>query len=289
MKAHPFSPEELRPVLGALSRAGAVLVGGQCINVWSTLLQEADAEPWKSSRPYTSFDADAVASRVELAAVTEELQRLGFRTTVELPRTDEERAVNTGLIIARKGRREIAVNLLTGVLGIPGAEVRRNVVTLDWDGLPLHLLHPQLCVESKTLNLLQLPQDVPGETRQDRKHLVLAIANLRRRLETAGPEVPPESLLDVARRTADFALDDPGRIVLARHGLDVLAGIPWTRWREAAAPELRAFAGREPEFRAEQRRRDAAEQEVAQWLETLQQSAPAKRPRLPKRRSRRQK
>lgn len=57
----PFTPEEIRPVLGALTEAGCVIIGGQAVNLWSSVCERIDQEPWSSGRPYTSFDADAFA------------------------------------------------------------------------------------------------------------------------------------------------------------------------------------------------------------------------------------
>ena len=49
-----------------------------------------------------------------------------------------------------------------------------------FEQIPLKILHPLHCLESKTVNLMTLPQDA-GE-RQDLKHLRLSIAILRQYL-----------------------------------------------------------------------------------------------------------
>ena len=68
LNPEPFGPQEIKSILQALAEADAVLVGGQAINVWSCLYERPDCEPWRSSRPYTSVDADALADRAELVA-----------------------------------------------------------------------------------------------------------------------------------------------------------------------------------------------------------------------------
>ncbi|MBM3881630.1 MAG: hypothetical protein FJ387_18215 [Verrucomicrobia bacterium] len=41
-----FAPQQIRPLLEALSRSDAVIVGGQAINLWSETYQKKE-EPWR--------------------------------------------------------------------------------------------------------------------------------------------------------------------------------------------------------------------------------------------------
>jgi len=148
-------------------------------------------------------------------------------------------------------------------------DIRTNAVNLVWEETAVRLLHPLLCVESKTQNLLRLPQDSPEAPRQDKKHLVLSIANLREHLlQRSTPPLAAQGL-HIARRLVDFAYQEPGRNVLTRHQLDLLDGIPWPAWRANAVAELREFAGREPEFRKEIQERLEAEAEITRWIAEL--------------------
>lgn len=59
--------------------------------------------------------------------------------------------------------------------GLNTAEAVQTAVRLTHANVGLRVLHPVLCLESKTVNLLTLDQPIEG--RQDEKHLRLAIAN----------------------------------------------------------------------------------------------------------------
>ncbi len=256
-------------VLRCLSDADAVIIGGQGVNVWSLVYEKPAAEPWRSSRPYTSVDADALADRAQMVKLARLLEAAGFNVRVQVPRAEEESVVNTGVVVATKSDLELSINLLQTVLGLSNQDIRTNAVNLVWEETAVRLLHPLLCVESKTQNLLRLPQDSPEAPRQDKKHLVLSIANLREHLlQRSTPPLAAQGL-HIARRLVDFAYQEPGRNVLTRHQLDLLDGIPWPAWRANAVAELREFAGREPEFRKEIQERLEAEAEITRWIAEL--------------------
>jgi hypothetical protein len=146
LKFRPRTPQEVKPILQALADAGIVLVVGQAINVWSLLYERPEVEPWRSSRPYTSFDADALADRAELFMAARKIEQAGFQIEVSLPETPEESALNTGLVQARRGVDEISINLLHRLGGLSTQEIRETAVTLSWEGIDIRLLHPLLCV-----------------------------------------------------------------------------------------------------------------------------------------------
>ena len=269
MSTRPRTPQEIKPILRALSESDAVIIGGQGINIWSCIYEKPDSEPWRSSRPYTSIDADALADRAEMAKLARSLEQMGFNITVQVPRTDQESSVNTGLIVARKGTVEFDINLLHSVLGVSNQDLRTNAVSILWEDTPLRLIHPLLCVESKTHNLLRLEQDNPEEPRQDKKHLLLAVGNLREHLIHRSTSAVAGQSLHIARRLVDFAYQEPGRAVLTQHRVDVLGSVPWESWREGAVSELQTFALREAEFRREIQQRVEAEAELARWIEQL--------------------
>ncbi len=269
MSTRPVSPQEIKAVLQSLSDADTVIVGGQGVNVWSCIYERPDSEPWRSGRPYTSRDADALADRAEMVKMARSLEQNGFEITVQLPRTEQERSVNTGLVVARKGGIELDINLLHTVLGLSSQDLRMNAVRIVWEDTPLRLIHPLLCVESKTHNLIRLPQDNPEEPRQDRKHLLLALGNLREHLLRRSTPVLAAQSLHTVRRLVDFAYQQPGREVLTQHGIDVLESVPWKDWREGSVPEFKELAEREAEFRKEIRERIETDAEIARWIEEL--------------------
>lgn len=266
---HRVGPQEIKAILQALAEADTVLIGGQAINVWSCIYERSDCEPWRSSRPYTSVDADVLADRAEMVKLARLLERKGFEITVQFPRTESEVAVNTRLITVRTAAQELDINLVQTPIGVSSQDIRTNAVALEWEGVTLRLVHPLICVESKAHNLIQLEQDAPGVPRQDKKHLVLAIANLREHLHRRSAAEYAMQSLTIAKRLVDFAYHQTGRDVLVQAQIDVLDGIPWPEWNQHVLAELRDFATRELEFRTEIRERIAADEEVARWLKEL--------------------
>ena len=269
LSPRPRTPHEIKSILEALSGVGAVLIGGQAINVWSLIYEQPENEPWRSSRPYTSFDADALADRPEMMMAARASEKAGFRIEISLPETPEESALNTGLVHARKGGDEFCINLLHRLGGLNTQEVRETAVTISWERIDVLLLHPLLCVESKAHSLSTLPQDKPDEPRQDRKHLILAVANLREHLVRRSQPELAGAVLRTAQRLVDLAYHQLGCETLTRHGIDVLDGIPWAAWRPGPISALQELANREPEFRREIQRRIEMQAEVDRWLADL--------------------
>lgn len=269
LKLRPRTPQEVRPILQALAEAGIVLVGGQAINLWSLLYEQPKVEPWRSSRPYTSFDADALADRAELFMAARKMEEAGFQIEVSLPETPEASALNTGLLQARKGGDEITINLLHRLGGLSTQEIRETAVTLSWERIDIRLLHPLLCVESKAHSLNTLPQDKPDEPRQDRKHLALAVANLREHLVKRSQPDLADAVLRSAHRLVDLAYHQLGCEMLTRQHVDLLDGIPWASWRPGPIASLQEFAKREAEFRREIQQRIEMQAEVDRWLADL--------------------
>lgn len=97
MKPKTFSPTDLEPILKIASDCGLILVGGQAVGCWATLLETPDEEPWKSRRPYTSRDADALCTRNQMLQFAKSLTESGWAGEVYEPDKNEER-INTGAI-----------------------------------------------------------------------------------------------------------------------------------------------------------------------------------------------
>ena len=66
------SPREIKPVLEALAQTGAVIIGGQAVNLWAERYQ-TESPPWIELRPYTSFDLDVLGSRMDVLKCSEAL------------------------------------------------------------------------------------------------------------------------------------------------------------------------------------------------------------------------
>jgi len=256
-----FTPEQLRPLLEALCSTQAVVVGGQAINLWSQTYAK-DEEPWNSLRPFTSRDLDVLGSTNDLHRCARRLQ-----ARVLYPEPGQS-TINTGKLLARIEGREVEADFLSEVKGLNNQEVRQTAKTISWRGLSLRILHPLLCVESKTASLMRLPQDVEG--RQDKKHLVLALANAREFLaeQTANTSSHP-NLVRWAERLRSLASDQVGLEAALLHGIDYRTAIPAGQWREAAGCLGDFIAEQWEPWREEVREKVEDLRQLEDWLRQL--------------------
>lgn len=263
-----FTPGQLRPLLEAISRSDAVIVGGQAINLWSELYGR-DEEPWRSLRPFTSRDLDALASA---AALLECARLTGGEARFPEP---GQGTVNTGQLSVLLDGRPVDADFLSEVKGLNNQEIRQTARAVLWQGLTLRLLHPILCVESKTINLMRIQQE--PEERQDHKHLRLALANAREFLveQTANPATHP-IIVRWAQRLRSLATDQLGLEAARVHAIDYRGAIPASLWQ--GTPGLLAeFMSAEWEAWASGVREKVHDLvELETWLRQLRDQSPGR-------------
>jgi hypothetical protein len=168
-----YSPKEIEPILRALAQTGAVIIGGQAVNLWAERYQQ-DASPWNELRPYTSFDLDVLGNRTDVIKCSQVLDAEPF-----FPHPSEN-TVNSGKVVTEIEGSVFEIDFVHSPNGLSPAEVTELARPIAFSNIPLRVLHPLHCVESKTVNLATLPQDA-GD-RQDLKHLRLSIAILRQHI-----------------------------------------------------------------------------------------------------------
>ncbi|HWD19990.1 MAG TPA: hypothetical protein VHB20_12000, partial [Verrucomicrobiae bacterium] len=137
--------------------------------------------------------------------------------------------------------------------------------------IDLKLLHPLHCVESKTVNLMTLPQNA-GD-RQDLKHLRLSIAILRQYLTELTMKGGTEKvLLRWANRMRTNSGHDLGIKAAIKHGIDFQDAIPADLWRNRPGP-LADFIQKEwPEWKKQAAEKISEIQELEVWLKSLKDS-----------------
>jgi hypothetical protein len=251
--------DQLGTILRAVSRTGAILIGGQAVNLWSERYQR-EAEPWQSLRPFTSVDVDLLGNQADARACAE-----GTGGDLELP-DDPSHTPNTAKIHCPEPA--IDIDVLHTVNGLNTAEAAQTAVSLKHSDLPLRVLHPVLCLESKTVSLITLDQSVEG--RQDEKHLRLSIANCAEFLgELTRQGRDPETLLRWAERLRAHASSQAGLDVQRRYHLDFQQAIPMPLWRETAGPLAKWCREEGPRWRAEIREQIRDIEEIARWVRDL--------------------
>jgi hypothetical protein len=107
-----FSPHEIKPVLQALAQTGAVIIGGQAVNLWAERYQN-ESPPWPELRPYTSFDLDVLGNRTDVLQCSQALDAEPF-----FPLASENTA-NSGKIVAQIGGSDFEIDFCTAPTGYP--------------------------------------------------------------------------------------------------------------------------------------------------------------------------
>ncbi len=268
MKHKTFSPADLEPILQIASDCGLILVGGQAVGCWATLLESPDEEPWKSRRPYTSRDADALCTRNQMLQFAKSLTENGWIVEVYEPDKKEER-INTGAIriqgmIGNK-LQTVEMNLLKQLEGLSNQEIEETAIDIPIRQSFIRTIDSLRLLESKTISLHSLDQTA----RQDGNHLILCIATLKKILQETGKELEWPGALQSAQRVIQNANHQVGLDMLTRHQINLLDAIPWEAWSHCGNPSLEQLGQAEPVHRKEMLDAIQNATELENWFRNL--------------------
>jgi hypothetical protein len=73
-----------------------------------------------------------------------------------------ENTANSGKTVAKIEGSDFEIDFLHSPNGLSPAEVTELALSITFEEIPLKVLHPLHCVESKTVNLATLSQDAGG-------------------------------------------------------------------------------------------------------------------------------
>lgn len=213
--------ENLHVITKAAKKANLILIGGQAINTWSTVFHDDELNPWKTLHPYTSEDIDFFGERNVLDSFIEALKENGATVEVFLPTKKEEYALNIAALRVKFDKEEIEINLMPAVTQLNSQEIMETAL-LTSEETPL-ALHPLLCVESKLVSLLTMYQG----TRQDEKHLRLAIANMNSYFSNEFKSSRNLKILEsFTDRIFDAATSSMGITAYSKYRIDLFAAVP---------------------------------------------------------------
>lgn len=265
-----YSPHEIKPVLQALALTKGVIIGGQAVNLWAEHYQK-EASPWQELRPYTSFDLDVLGNRTDVLKCSQALNAEPFFPT------PSENTPNSGKIVAKVQGAEFEIDFLHSPNGLSPAEIVELARPISFENILLKILHPLHCVESKTVNLMTLPQDA-GE-RQDLKHLRLSLAIFRQYLTELTLKGGAEQvLLRWAHRIRSNSNHELGIQAAMKHEIEFQDAIPAELWKARPGP-LADFVKREwSDWKQETAEKISDIRELESWLKSL--NHPSKGPEL---------
>jgi hypothetical protein len=259
-----YNPHEIKPVLQALAQTKGVIIGGQAVNLWAERYQK-DASPWKELRPYTSFDLDVLGNRTDVLTGSQALNAEPFFPS------PSENTVNSGRIVAQVQGADFEIDFLHSPNGLSPAEVMELARPITFEQIPLKVLHPLHCVESKTVNLMTLPQDA-GQ-RQDLKHLRLSIAILRQHLTNLTLKGGAEQvLLRWAHRLRSNSNHELGIQAAMKHGIDFRDAVPAGLWRSRPGSLAEFVSNEWSEWEKEITGKVADLRELESWLKSLKEN-----------------
>lgn len=278
MTSATFTAGDLEPILKIASDCGLILIGGQAVGSWATLLETPDEEPWKSSRPYTSKDADMLCGRNQMLQFARALTEDGWAIEIFEPDKNEEK-INTGALRIQGmigGKRQVVeLNLLKQLEGPSNQEIEENLERIPILSSFIRTIDPLRLLESKTISLNTLDQS----RRQDKSHVVLCLATLRSLLAITGNGPDWPNAVRTARRIIQNTNDQIGLDTLTRHQIHLLDAIPWEAWRQSNNPEIQDFGNEEQTQREHVEMKLKEIDELKQWIESLQpKMRPFKKP-----------
>jgi hypothetical protein len=237
-----------------------VVIGGQAVNIWAERYARNEAF-WNDRQPYTSADLDVLGSQLDVIACSKELDGQAL-----FPEPGQN-TPSAGKVIARMGEDNLEIDFVHSPNGLSEPEVREFARVVSFEDTHVRVLHPLHCVESKTVNLMRLPQE--GH-RQDLKHLELSVRCLREFLASAATETGYEQgLVRIAQRLRGNANSQLGLEAARTHGVNFQEAVPVEVWRSRRGP-LAAFITEEWEpWKIEVEARLTDLDELSRWLKSI--------------------
>lgn len=232
-RATPRPIEDFESVFRALGSVNdpVILVGGHAVNLWALSYKDRLGDALPRYEPLMSGDLDLFTTVDALRKLHE---KLGGEMYVSPPRE-----ITTGLLVLGVEPNTLEVDILRSVNGIPNPTVK-DVVALDVCGSKIDVPFPQILLQAKLANSLQLAQD----GRQDVKHAKVASlvtgAFVRESITTAdaGNE---RFVLGLVQEAVKIATSDHARQFAQRHGHECLSDIPLDAIARSPLPRLVNF------------------------------------------------
>jgi hypothetical protein len=212
-----LTENEVAQVLDLVHEADAIVVGGQSMAIWARIYAGYNPEIPKI---YTmsSEDVDFFGSR---KAAETFAAKLG-NGKIYIPGIDDH-TPNSAYVVGLIGNREIKVDFLHSVLGVPSALLENNVVTLtghraDTGGeLAIRVLHPLDCFRSRLSNINDLKRKGLHSISSARASILVLDAFINHMLAIGKVKAAQETLQDLRYVTLQKCF---GTVAHLEFGLD---------------------------------------------------------------------
>ena len=222
----PLRPEEVRRILRDLKplseQRHIILVGGQAVAFWAAFFELED--PAKEEKLFTSKDIDFEGAARSVRKAGELL-----RGEVRLATIDEH-TPNTGVVLFKDSDgEERTADFLSAPYGLDARDVRDSALKImvsDPDGaeqVPVWIMHPERCMESRVYNVVGLKQSGQIAMDQLKRSVVCAREFSRQILDDTdlGEAERIRAVLRLNERIYRKCLHDRSfRAVYLDHGVD---------------------------------------------------------------------
>lgn len=147
-----------------VSKCRPIVVGGQSINIWATLLEGQDPE-LDALGPLTSEDVDFFHNKEAERALAEGLEN----GKIQIPSGDDY-TPNAAVVTGRLGDRDVVVDFMSTVKGVSDDSLLKQSITFadaeNPEAVSITLMHPLDCVRSRLANINSLKRTSKHSIRQ---------------------------------------------------------------------------------------------------------------------------
>jgi len=232
--------QDYRSILDLPHGAHLVVVGGQAVSIWADRYLASEPE-LRQYLPFTSKDLDLLGDYLDL----EHLAKVtGFKKE---PAPHKLLIPSAGYLeIPRAGAQPIKVEVLKRIHGVMTAEAKATALVVEQEGIRYRVLHPVILLKAKLEAAIGLPQDKPGQERQDIRHLKIVLLCVRGFLRelimtVEAGELPSRDCVNLLEETMALAMTRSGIKARKKHGIDWTTVLPITALEHVSSVKLRNF------------------------------------------------
>ena len=165
--------EDYREVLQLPHQDHLIIVGGQAVSIWADRYLQAEPE-LHQYLPFTSKDLDLLGDAVDLHHLS---KATGFKRVMA---PQKVLIPSAGFIeMPRHNAAPVRIEILKRIYGVTTQEAKATALVVERNGVHYRVLHPLMLLKAKAENSADLPQDQPGQERQDVRHLKMVILCVR--------------------------------------------------------------------------------------------------------------
>ncbi|HUJ11375.1 MAG TPA: hypothetical protein VL171_15270 [Verrucomicrobiae bacterium] len=234
--------EDYKPILSLRGpdHLPRIIVGGQAVNIWAERYR--DAEPRLDNYlPFTSKDLDLLGDASDLHQIATET---GFK---KMTARREPIIPSAGYLEMPLGDAgSVKIEILKRMYGVTTEEAREAALVIEHKGLQLRVLHPITLLTAKAEAAVHLPQNKPGQERQDVRHLQMMVLCVRSFLreqivETEAGELEVRDCLDLHQKVLKVLSSYTAGQARRKYGIDWLEIMPVEALKVSREMKLRNF------------------------------------------------